>query len=362
MSCYYEKPFCIRAAADGDFERIADCFAQVRGRNNYVANMYEPDFLRNSGKYELFVAVSEGELAGAMGITRDLFCPDSSCDRTLLGLRGDIPTIGQSEKRGNAPNVMCLLSVMPSFLGKGVASALLEHVRDTLRGRDVPAVKAKVVTDSAAVQHILEKLGFTPTGLLLGVKDGINKPIPTNDKNSLAVYVANKAVKDVGVLYIPVGLHAMAEGVYGELGVVVCCMAEASSPCRGRTCPSRVPQDCSVEASTPHDMQGGQSPSLQQNFDEHNKVLYTQILHFDDSTLSALERDGATSIVLLNINHPSAITGFNALQNAGYKFCGFDPLGSTCENVIFYKGLATLAEIKKTDRLEATMKRVFNEF
>jgi hypothetical protein len=58
--------------------------------------------------------------------------------------------------------------------------------------------------------------------------------------------------------------------------------------------------------------------------------------------------------MLLNINHPSAVYGYQMLRKAGYKFCGFDPLGPY-EYIVLYNGRAALAEIITAEKLETLL-------
>ncbi len=51
-----------------------------------------------------------------------------------------------------------------------------------------------------------------------------------------------------------------------------------------------------------------------------------------------------------NLNSPSAVYGYELLRGAGYRFCGFDPLGDT-ERAIFFNGFSQAADMQMSGRM-----------
>jgi hypothetical protein len=82
--------------------------------------------------------------------------------------------------------------------------------------------------------------------------------------------------------------------------------------------------------------------------DTHNRTVY---IHALECGIGFPEE---RSIVALNLRDPSAVYGYEALRQDGFRFCGFDPLGEY-EHAILYKGKAGL-DMRLTEQAEK-MKR-----
>ena len=266
----------IRPPAKDEFKQVINCLIETRGADYYSALYYDMKWLDRN--IELFAAFDEtGELAGIAGLSQGLF---------------------NTEKTTG-----CLLTVRPAFSKHGIAKQLIVHFTDVLKKRGAGAVKGQVVTTHTEAQNIVESLGWIPTGFLYGARHG---------KNALALYTGKLSGKDVGPLYIHKDITDIARFVYDKLGVTADIQNAGQS---GETRVSRV-------------------------FDAHNRLLYIGAAECgaecgDDFESSPEEN----TIVMLNLNDPSAVYGYESLREAGYAFCGFDPLGE-CEQAVFYQGNA----------------------
>jgi len=209
----------------------------------------------------------------------------------------------------------CLLTIKNAFAGCGEARVLIEHFTEVLKKRNARSVKGQVVTVHPGVQRTVERLGWIPTGFLHGARHG---------KNSLVLYTANLSKKDTGTLYIHNDIAFLAGKMYDELGV------KADIRKNGNPGKTRI--------SRKHDA--------------HNSVCYIHILECGNDKLTLEEQ----AIVALNLGDQSAISGYEALRSAGYRFCGFDPLGQY-EHAIFYSGDEP-AFIELTERAEALKREV----
>ena len=265
--------FTIHPAQKKIYPLIADCLAEMRGVDYYSAEYYDAAWLE--ANIELFAAFNgTGELVGTAGITYGLF--------------NDEKTTG------------CLLTIRPGFTGYGIAKRLIKHLSDVLHKRNAKVVKGQVVTLHDGVQRIIEKAGWIPTGFLPGARHG---------KNALVLYTGklskDKLSKDnTAALYIHPDITCLAERMYNSLGVRV--NMQNTRQC-GETRISRF-------------------------HDTHNHTYYIHVAECGAGFEHELREQ---AIVVLNLNDPSAVYGYEALSGAGYRFCGFDPLGQY-EHAIFY--------------------------
>jgi len=189
----------------------------------------------------------------------------------------------------------CLLTIRPGFTGYGIAKRLIKHFSDVLHRRDSRVVKGQVVTLHDGVQRIVEKAGWIATGFLPGARHG---------KNALVLYTGNLSKENAGSLYVHPDIAGLAEQIYDSLGVKV---------------------------NIQNTGQCGQT-RINRFHDTHNRTLY---IHATECGAGFNHELRERSIVVLNLNDPSAIYGYEALRSAGYCFCGFDPLGQY-EHAIFY--------------------------
>ena len=282
--------FTIHPVQKTVYPLIAECFVEARGADYYSAEYYDAGWLESN--IELFAAFNgTGELVGAAGLTQGLF--------------NDEKTTG------------CLLTIRPGFTGYGIAKRLIKHFSDVLHRREARVVKGQVVTLHIGVQRIVESFGWIATGFLPGARHGKNALVLYTGKLSKDVLLKDSLLKDnAGKLYIHPDISGLAEPIYNSLGVKV--DIQNTGQC-GETCISRL-------------------------HDTHNRTLYIHAtecgagfvreLH-ELQELHELHELQERSIVVLNLNDPSAIFGYEALRSAGYRFCGFDPLGQY-EHAIFY--------------------------
>ena len=275
--------------ADHDiYPGIAACFLETRGPNYYSAEYYDAEWLKHN--CELFAALNDnGELVGAAGLAR--------------GLWDEEKTTG------------CLLTIPPRFAGNGIAKLLIAHFIGILKERGAGSAKGQVVTGHTAVQNIVEGFGWIPTGFLYGARDGKNLSPAAEGKSALVLYAGAFSAKDAGTLYIHKDIADPARRMYECFGV------KAEFRERGRHFES----------------------ALRHIYDAHNRALYIKAAECGADLTAALnhvrgQHPGNLSVtVSLDLGSPSAIYGYEVLREAGYRFCGFDPLG-TREYALFYRG------------------------
>jgi GNAT superfamily N-acetyltransferase len=188
----------------------------------------------------------------------------------------------------------CLLTIRPGFTGYGIAKRLIEHFTGVLYRRGAGAVKGQVITLHTGVQKIVEDFGWIPTGFLPGARHG---------KNALVLYTRNLSKKSVGTLYIHSDIAGLAKRMYESLGVKADIQ---NSGCSGESGINRLN-------------------------DWHNRTVY---VHAAECGVDLGNELRERAIVVLNLNDPSAVFGYEELRRAGYRFRGFDPAGQY-EHAIF---------------------------
>jgi len=284
----------------------------VRGRDYYSAEYYDARWLENSGCAFLGAFDDDGTLAGVVAGSRGLF--DEECA------------------------TISLLTTNGEYAGQGVATTLATALFELLASRGVRAVKGQPVMRHTAAQKILDKLAFTPTGILRAARGGNNTAINGEGKGSLALYAKKISAQNAGTIYIHEKIADAARLIYSELEVEV------------------------------NIIEGGQRHSggsrTRHYFDAHNSVLYIEILKCGEDitkelkALQALQCGKDPSlVVLLSISDPSAVFGCAALCDAGFEFSGFDPLGKH-EHAIFCKNNAKLAQTKMTENLQNLLVKI----
>lgn len=315
--------FTIRSAVNNDYEDIVRCLEEVRGGTYYDKRIYSAEHLRESREITFFVATVDGYGIGAVVGASKGFFEDSS-------------------------DVLCMLAVKSRFTGCGIATALVQTDEEYLLGKNIPSMKAHVVTGTSGVQSIVEKLGFMPTGILLGVRDNSKGQLDgsiRSDKRALAIYAKKHAKRDAGNIFIHKSISGIAEEVYKSLGASVM----LSGSC-GETAPASV---------------------VESFYDEHHSVVYVRVLECGNDLENKIEEivrkydcsPLLTATLYLNVGSPSSIRGFELLRKMGFIFCGFDPLNGRHEYAVMYYGRAARIyydDIKSTEKLGALLNGVFN--
>ncbi len=293
----------IRPPQKREYEQAVDCIVKARGGAYYSERYYAPSYLFGR-EHEIYAAFdANGAMMGITGISRAPF----DGERSMLSL----------------------LNVKPEFAGKGAAKALLSYTVDLLVSRRVRCIKGQVVTRHAQVQGILERLGLLPAGVLYGVRDGLNASPVIEGKCPLIQIARNVSMKEVPPLFVHEDIAGFARKVYAGLNLypklVIC-----GAPSQTR---------------------------LEHSYDEHDSVLWVLVNECGTELTDELERlfsqydsERRTMTVLLNLNSPTAIYGCETLRSAGYRFCGFDPLGDT-ERAIFFKGFPQSADMRMSERM-----------
>ena len=287
----------IRPPEKGEYGQIAACFTEARGAGYYAAEYYDANWLEEN--CELYAAFDGGVLAGVAGISRGLFDEEK--------------TTG------------CLLTVRPGFTGRGTAKSLIDHFTGILRERGAKAVKGQVVTISSNAQRTVERCGWVPTGFLYGARHG---------KNALVLYAAKLGASEAGTLHIHKDVVDLASRVYEGFG---------------------------LKADIRGDIRRGET-KLSHICDAHNRALYVHAegcgayLARDLESLRKKHDRTYSVSVLLNLCDVSAPYGYEALREAGYRFCGFDPLGRR-EYAVFYFGKDP-AKMELTGRAERVRREV----
>jgi GNAT superfamily N-acetyltransferase len=279
----------IRQPRRGEYRGVIDCLRETRGPRYYSREYYDETFLAG-GDVEVFAAFDKGgKVAGFAGLSAGLF----NAERTTG----------------------CLLTVRPEFSGQGIATALIRHFTDRLRERGSIAVKGQAVSSHTVAQKIVESQGWGPTGFLYGARDNKNHTASGAGKSALVLYTGMLSVSEVKAIYVCDKLAELAQSVYSQLGVVADIIGEGRL---GLT-------------------------ELKHIRDEHNRCLYVQAARCGEDLPQRLAglREGnsaADSVtVALNLSDPSAVPGAGMLMDAGYQFCGFDPMGQY-EHAVFFAG------------------------
>jgi ribosomal protein S18 acetylase RimI-like enzyme len=134
-------PFEIRPATPAEFPAVGDlCIAAYAeflvGDDHYVATLR--DAQRRAAEAELLVA-AEAEVLGTV-----TFVPDG-------GPFGEIAGPGETEFR--------MLAVSPTAQGRGVGTALLQHIIDASAGRE--RIVCSSLPEMRAAHRVYERFGFT---------------------------------------------------------------------------------------------------------------------------------------------------------------------------------------------------------
>jgi GNAT superfamily N-acetyltransferase len=300
--------FHIRPPSRDEYEDVCRCLAAAHGSEYFSPEMYDAAQIAGSDAYEILCAFDRGgDFAGMFAVIRG------------ASVRADVITLG-------------MLAVDPRFSGQGTAGALMDYVIDMIKSRGgTAAMKAQIVTRHSAVQKMVEKRGFIPTGMLRCVREGRNAEPRAEGKLSLALYAANISMRGAGCLYVHRDISELARSVYKQLD---------------------------IKAEFVYDGKIGSSGETTVEYDAHNRVVCLQAPAFGIDSLAKIEEalkahdspNAATATVLLNLSHPSAIYGYESLRGGGYLFSGFDPLARQ-PYAVFYKGGAAAADIQMTERL-----------
>jgi len=304
----------IRTPEPGEYEQVITCIREARGSYYYDACYYDIDYLRGGG-HEFFAAFNEdGEMMGVTGLSVAPF---------------------ESEK-----TTLSILNIRPSYTGRGIATGLLTYSTELLEARGAQSVKGYTVTRYPSIQRVLENLGLIPTGVLTGIRNGYNATPVIHGKCALAIYARSFTIQETGTLYVHTDAAGLAAKVYFDLGI------KAEFKAAGKY---------------------GKSNVINHYHDAHDDVLLIQVTQSGCGLIESLGElarqyrhspqhlscapSGRSScpdnncggysslaeLVFLSLNDPSAIYGYESLRDAGYHFCGFDPLGEF-EHAVFFKG------------------------
>jgi GNAT superfamily N-acetyltransferase len=271
--------FEIRPPAKEEYKQIVSCFTETRGPGYYGADYYCADWL--AGNFEFAAAFEREKIAGVAGLSSGLF--------------------------NNEPTTVSLLTVRPSYSGKGLAGCLVSHLHHVLRERGAQAVKGQVVTLHTGVQSVVERLGWIPTGFLYGARHG---------ENALVLYTGTLSATNAGTLYTHREFEGLAGDMYDCLGIKVKLLVDGK---KGKTV-------------------------IEHFHDGHNRVLYINISGCGTDMVAELNElqqrymDKASVTITLDLRDPSAVYGYESLRGAGFRFCGLDPLGQR-ENAVFCSGI-----------------------
>ena len=281
----------IRPPKPDEYEKIIACIKEARGSSYYSAAYYDAAYLRGD-EHELFAAFDDnGEMAGFTGLSGSPFENDKS--------------------------TLSVLNIRPAYTGRGIATELLSYSVELLKSREARLVKGYTVTRYPAIQHVLEDLGLKPAGVLRCVRDGKNADPLVHGKCTLAIYARNFAADVTEPLFVHTDAAGLAVKVYSDLGI-----------------------ELKVETVG----QSSVSNDISHYYDSHDDVIFTNVnecesglgKHLGES-LQYPKSPNTTELVFLNLYSPSAICGYESLRDAGYRFCGFDPLGKL-EYAVFYRG------------------------
>jgi len=148
---------CVRPATPADVDGVSklyeDVIAHLEATHNYphwMRDTYptQADAMRACKADELYVAVVDGDLAGTMVL-------------------GHTPEAGYSQASWSSPDdydhtlLVFTLAVAPTFLGRGVGLALLDHAEGYARLEGDLAVRLDVVADNEPACRLYEKAGFS---------------------------------------------------------------------------------------------------------------------------------------------------------------------------------------------------------
>lgn len=148
---------CVRPATRADVEGVSKLYEDVITRLEMTRNY--PHWLRGTypthddamgayGAGELYVAMVDCDLAGTMVLRHT-------------------PEDGYSQASWSSPDdydrtiVVFTLAVAPTFLGRGVALALLGYAEGHARAEDDLAVRLDVAADNEPACRLYEKAGFS---------------------------------------------------------------------------------------------------------------------------------------------------------------------------------------------------------
>lgn len=300
----------IRKPSPDSYSAVKTCISEAAGENYYSEEHMSKLF---SSSFELDAVFNpDDEMIGIAGISQGIFNTEMSTLSTL--------------------------NIRSGYTGLGVATALLSHIVSKLRKRNVRAIKGNSVAWHTSSQHILEQLGLRPTGLLFGIKDGMNSNPKHHGKRSLAVYVDSVSVHDAGTLYIHEALAQKIRFVYAGI---------------------------KVKAQILTDGKCGNATVLKHKYNEHDDTLNIQVLESAEDLVEKIndfirqyETGRSAVVIYMNLCTPTAVFGSELMLKSGFRFCGADPLGEG-EHALFHCGDAgDMNELRMSEILEEFWREV----
>jgi GNAT superfamily N-acetyltransferase len=316
------QEYILRIAERGDLSAVVDCLRAVYGELYHDRNMYEPDRiheLQQKGQIEIYAAINPQNNADSLvGLTKFGF--DTS-RRAFFGFM-----------------------TREHLRGEGLSTTLYNYLVEIIKERRLPAAYGFALTIHTASQHIVEKLGFTPTGFLLGFCDDAKvseTPVVPLQKRSLAIYTLPMMKKSAGMLYLPARMFEFAEKIYGNLGVSFKINISDHLP--------------AVNIKT----------EWQSSYNAYHSVSLVRITRAGRDLPEIIQRVHRehsapldTVTIELNCSDPAAVYGLETILEQGYIMSGFRPLADGGEYIVlFYQGRAKILydEIKTTPDCEEVL-------
>jgi RimJ/RimL family protein N-acetyltransferase len=308
------QKYILKIAEEADFPAVVDCIRAVYGELYHDPNMYRPEYMhemQEKGQIEVYAAMSEKSGADSLvGLTKFGF--DTS-RHAFFGF------------------------MTKEYLrGEGLSSTLYNYLVEIIKARRLPAAYGFALTIHTTSQHIVEKLGFVPTGFLFGFCDDAKvseTPIVPLQKRSLAVYTIPMTKKSAGTLYLPQQMHGFAENIYNSL-------------------------NASFEISTGDDSSVAAETHFESRYNAYHSVSHVRIHRAGRDLAEIVQKIHTrysapldTVTLELDCTDPCAVYGLETLLEQGYIMSGFRPLCEDGEYILlFYQGGAKILydEIKTT--------------
>lgn len=288
---------CIRKYRYGDEAGMIECICEEYEDTYSRTDFYNPEYIRMSdkdGNVMFFVAQTKfGEIAAMM------------CLRPCL-------------EKG-----MCEIAaqvVKKKYRGYGIAAPFFEYTLKILKQCSYLAAYCQPVVFHTITQRLLYKLGLHGTGFMLNemsVNEIIHSyPDGRNQKHSFGIQIMAMQKKDAGTLYLPKEHSYCCSQIYDKLGVKYN-IAEKADAAKSHVLINK-------------------SEIICKNDSKHQsmELCINQIGADLEETVDNMEKQNTsegmqTVNILININNPFAVWGYERLAARGYFFTGLYPL---CEN------------------------------
>lgn len=289
----------IRAARAEDVPFLIDCIKDEYADTYLKRDFYDPNYvaeLIGGERYRFYVAEWDGEIAG------------------MLALKGNLPRETSCELASGV--------VLKKYRRRGIMTALFNRLLEGMRRfKGISAAACVAVTYHDIVQRSMERLGFTPVGLILSTlligrithsfrRDG-------NLKHPHALLIRAVEKKNVGRLFVPSAHRSIAKKIYSELGVRFEFGEEKNflhADSKIMLYNDETQRNCTIE------------------IDRAGSDLAARLEAIHDRFDAPLQ----TFNVFLNASDESSISAYEILRRAGYFFTGFKPLCSEREQMILH--------------------------